>query len=54
MAKHCPKCGTGLFDGQFICPVCSNREHLKGWQRSVKGQLLSKGLRAVAAWFFFP
>jgi hypothetical protein len=26
MSKYCGKCGTGLFDGQFICPVCADRK----------------------------
>ena len=25
--NYCSKCGTGLFEGQFQCPVCTQRAH---------------------------
>lgn len=30
MSKYCSRCGTGLFDGQFICPICSDNK--RRWQ----------------------
>lgn len=27
MPKYCAKCNMSLFDGQFICPNCSQKSH---------------------------
>jgi hypothetical protein len=27
--NYCRKCGVGLFEGQFRCPICAQREHEK-------------------------
>jgi predicted RNA-binding Zn-ribbon protein involved in translation (DUF1610 family) len=36
MAKYCSRCGTGLFDGQFICPVCADRKMYEESERRRK------------------
>jgi len=44
MSKYCSRCGTGLFDGQFICPVCADR---KAWAESERrSKKLSKNSKS--------